>query len=127
LVTPGFPGTAYVVLIGDYLYGYSSPWQNPPMICLDPNTGDVKWKKDKLGGPFIAAGNKLMFIQSAAGKSITGSGDLVVAEASPDGYKEIGRTPALTGQCWTAPSLAHGLVYCRNTKGDVVCLDLSGK
>jgi outer membrane protein assembly factor BamB len=129
LVTPGFPSIANAALIGGLLYGYLGPFDRPAMICLDPETGDMKWKKDKIGGPFLAAGNKLIYIRSETGKAITDTGKLVVAEASPDGYKEIGSTQALPEktQCWTAPSLANGLVYCRNTKGDVVCLDLSGK
>lgn len=115
----GFPGAANVVSIGDFLYGYAGPWKTPAMICLDPNTGDVKWKHEKVGGAFLAAGNKLLF------QSVTGS--LVMCEATPDAYKELGSVPVLTGQCWTAPSLANGLVYCRNTAGDVVCLDFNGK
>jgi len=124
----GFPGTCHMSLIDGFLYGYLGKWDGPAMICLDPETGEAKWKKEKIGGPFVAAGNKLIFMQSATGK-------LVVAEASPDGYKEIGATQVfnigseshLTGHCWTAPSLANGLVYCRDTKGDVVCFDLSGQ
>ncbi|GAF72043.1 unnamed protein product, partial [marine sediment metagenome] len=53
---------------------------------------------------------------------------LLVAEASPKGFKPISRTQALTGRCWTMPVLAGGRIYCRNNmEGDLVCLDVSGK
>jgi len=107
------------VVIDGVVYGFTGYVSRKGMVCLDFNTGELKWKNEKVSGALIAAGNKLV-IQSARG-------DLIVAEASPDGYKEIGKTPVLTGQCWTPPALANGCVYCRNTKGDLVCLDLSGQ
>ncbi|HUT57186.1 MAG TPA: PQQ-binding-like beta-propeller repeat protein [Phycisphaerae bacterium] len=107
------------VFIDGVLYCCSGYVSRKGMVCLDFDTGDIKWKNPKVCGSLIAAGNRLI-IQSV-------TGHLIVAEASPDGYKEIGRAPVLTGRCWTAPSLANGCVYCRNTAGDVVCFDLSGK
>jgi len=109
------------VLIDGCIYGFDGYVSRKGMVCLDVNTGEIKWKNEKLSGSLIAAGNKLI-IQAM-------TGHLVVAEASPEGYKEIGRAPVFTraDQCWTPPALANGCVYCRNTKGDVVCLDLSGK
>jgi len=111
--------TGSPVLIGGFLYGYTGQVGTPTLVCLDPNTGGVKWKDAKGGGSLIAAGNNLI-IQSV-------NGSLIVAEADPGAYKEIGRAAVLTGACWTAPALANGCIYCRNTAGDVVCLDLSGK
>ena len=51
-------------------------------------------------------------------------GNLVVAQASPEGYKPIAQATVLTGKCWTVPVLANGRIYVRNAKGDVVCLDV---
>ena len=107
------------VLVDGVLYGFSGYVSRKGMVCLDFKTGDIKWRNAKVCGSLIAAGDKLL-IQSV-------DGYLVVAEASPDAYKELGRTRVLTGRCWNAPTLADGRLYCRNTAGDVVCLDLSGK
>ena len=108
------------VLIGDALYGINGHNnEHPVLICYDPNTGDIKWEKPDVGTALIAAGNTLL-VQSA-------KGDLIAIEATPEAYKEIGNAPVLTGKCCTAPSLANGFVYCRNPKGDVVCLDLRGQ
>jgi hypothetical protein len=38
----------------------------------------------------------------------------VLADATPAGYVERGSFQALTGRCWTAPSLADGVLYLRN-------------
>ena len=66
----------------------------------------------------IAAGNKLI-IQGA-------KGELVIAEASPEKLKPLARAQVLGGKCWTVPALANGRIYCRNSKGDLVCLDVRG-
>jgi hypothetical protein len=49
---------------------------------------------------------------------ITRSGDLVIANASPDGYREVSRTRAFSAgtSTVTGPSIANGHVYVRSTK-----------
>ena len=108
------------VLIGGMLYGITGHINSKSkLVCYDPNTGDIKWEKRKGGTGLIAAGNTLL-IQSY-------KGNLIAIEATAETYKEIGSVAALPGGvCWTPPSLANGLVYCRNAEGDVVCLDLGG-
>jgi len=112
-----FRGLAYFIPIGDCLYGFSGKFESPAIVCLDPSTGDIKWKYSQDGGPVIATRNRLLF-QSV-------SGGLVMVEASAVAYTEVGRIPLFTGQCWTTPSLAQGRVYCRNTEGAVECLDFT--
>ena len=74
----------------------------------------------------------------ADGKLIimTGQGELVVAEASPDEYKELARAQVLTpgndkrDGCWTMPILVGGRIYCRSIekgKSVIICLDVSAK
>ena len=67
----------------------------------------------------IAVGAKLLVL--------TETGDLVLADASPNAYKELGSAHVIEGRAFTAPVFADGKVYARNTKGDVVCLDLIRK
>jgi outer membrane protein assembly factor BamB len=55
---------------------------------------------------------------------LTEMGRLVLVDASPDAYKELGSAQVIEGRAFTAPVFANGKVYVRNTKGDVVCLDL---
>jgi hypothetical protein len=54
-------------------------------------------------------------------------GELLVADPTPAEFRVISRAQVLGGKCWTVPTLANGRIYCRNAKGDLVCLDLSGK
>ena len=54
---------------------------------------------------------------------LTEVGDLVLAEASPDAYKELGSAHVFEARAFTAPAFANGKVFVRNTKGDVVALD----
>jgi len=107
------------VLVDGYLYGPSGYISHTKMVCVDPATGDRKWTDSRATGSLIAAGKHLV-IQ-------TFRGHIVIAEASPEGFKEIARTeePVITGQCWTQPTVANGRIFCRNTEGDLVCLGLT--
>ena len=58
---------------------------------------------------------------------LTEMGDLVLVQASPDGYKELGSAHVIEGRAFTAPVFANGKVYARNTKGDVVCREFRSK
>lgn len=88
--------------------------------CLDFNTGQVKWTDKASGkGSLMLADGKLIVLSD--------KGELIVADASPSGFKPLSRKQVLGGKCWTVPVLANGKIYCRNAAGDVVCLDVSGK
>jgi len=88
--------------------------------CLSWDTGAAKWSEPGFGkGAFIIADGKII--------GLSDKGELMVAEASPAGFKPIARAQVLGGKCWTTPVLANGRIYCRNQKGDLVCLDVSGK
>jgi hypothetical protein len=54
-------------------------------------------------------------------------GDLVLVEASPVAYKEIGSARVIEGRAFTAPAFANGRAYLRNTKGDVVSVGLGAR
>jgi outer membrane protein assembly factor BamB len=67
----------------------------------------------------VAADGKLL-VQTSK------SGELVVVEATPVGYRELRRAKVFLRDeaTFTAPVLANGRVYCRSYAGEVVCLDL---
>jgi outer membrane protein assembly factor BamB len=88
--------------------------------CLVFDTGEVKWTDKVTGkGSLMLADGKLIVLSE--------KGELLVADASPDGFKPIARAQVLGGKCWTTPVLANGKIYCRNAAGDVVCVDVGGK
>ncbi len=113
------------VLWNGYLYGFNGNIGmtgpgNGKLTCMEVQTGSVKWTQTGLGtGSLILADGKLIVLGER--------GKLVIAPASPDGYKELASAEILTGKCWTSPVLANGLLYARNTPGDLVCIDLRGK
>jgi outer membrane protein assembly factor BamB len=88
--------------------------------CLDLRTGNERWRSRGIGkGGLIAADNKLIVL--------TERGEIVVAQATPDRYSEIGRAKVLDGTCWTPPALSNGRLYARSHEGDLVCVDVRGK
>ena len=115
------------VMIDGYIYGC----EGGPGVgfgslrCLDVETGEVMWEED-LGRvvsiSLMAADGKLIILNS--------KGNLHIAEAKPEAYKEISSGDILKGeqklrQFWTPPVLYSGKIYCSNCLGDLVCIDVS--
>jgi len=109
------------VLVGKYLYGVDGDTvEKASLKCVEADTGTEKWKVPTFGsGAVSVADGKLI--------ALSGTGELIVAPASPEGFKPIARAQVLGGKCWTVPVLANGLVYCRNSRGDIVAVDLRKK
>ncbi len=117
------------VLYKDHLYGFHGADEKGKISdnsklyrlrCLDFNTGTVKWEKEGFGrGTVMAAGDKLLILSE--------DGQLVVAEANAEAYKECARAKVLEKDCWNYPVLLAGKIYCRNSKGTLICLDVTGK
>lgn len=104
------------VLWQGHLYGVDEN----QLRCVVFDTGEVKWTEKSVGkGSLMMADGKLIVLSE--------KGELMVAEASPAGFKPTSRAQVLGGRCWTTPVLANGRIYCRNAAGDVVCVDVSGK
>lgn len=101
------------VLWEGHLYGFDEV----TLKCMEMQTGQEKWQQKKLGrGSLMIADGKLIVMSE--------KGELVVAEAAPTQFKEISRAQVLGGKCWVVPVLCNGRLYCRNNKGDLVCLNL---
>jgi outer membrane protein assembly factor BamB len=108
------------ILLDGYLYGFdgnSNLGRVVKLTCMDIETGDVVWSKRGFGcGSLMIADKKLLILSE--------DGTLVVASASPNGYRELARSVFLEGRCWTVPVLFNGRVYGRNATGDLVCAEL---
>ena len=111
------------VIYGDHIYGIGSYGQ---FRCLDARSGDRIWETQELmqerarwASGFIVQNGNRFFIN-------TDRGDLVIAELSPEGYREISRTPFITPTSrsgnrrelgvvnWIHPAYANKHVYTRN-------------
>jgi outer membrane protein assembly factor BamB len=106
------------VLHDGHLYGVDGDTtEKAALKCLDFASGAEKWTQPNFGsGGVIVAGGKLI--------ALSGTGELMIAPATPAGFRPVARAQVLGGKCWTAPVLANGLLYARNGRGDVVCVDL---
>jgi len=86
-----------------YLYGFSKA----KLQCVSVDDMEMKWGKRGFGkGSLIIVGDKLV-VMSDRGK-------IIIIEATPDEYREIGSFQALEGKSWTAPSYANGKLFVRN-------------
>ncbi len=102
-----------------FAYGGHGNTGRGSLRCIELATGTVKWDfPGMLYASVLLAGDRLL-IQGEKGV-------LAVAEATPEKYHELWQAKVLDGVCWTMPTLCNGLVYCRNDKGRLVCLDLKG-
>jgi outer membrane protein assembly factor BamB len=105
------------VLLHGHLFGVDGDTNEKAALkCLDISSGQEKWSEPSVGsGALMAADGKLIVLGDR--------GELMVAPASPEGFKPTARAQVLGGKCWTVPVLANGLILCRNSRGDVVCVD----
>jgi len=95
-----------------HLYGFD----DKVLKCIDL-AGKELWRERGFGlGALSIADGKLLIASE--------EGELVIAEADPQGFKELARRPAVEGGvCWTVPVLANGIIYVRNHAGELVAFD----
>jgi outer membrane protein assembly factor BamB len=106
-----------VVLINGYLYGFN----NAILTCIEFATGKMIWRDRSVGKGTLTYADGLLYLLSE--NNVVG-----LAEASPAGYKELGRFQ-IADQGW--PSWAHPVVcggrfYIRN-QGTLACYDIKGR
>lgn len=111
---------ANCILLDGMLFGIDGNSHNSRLcrlVCMDYQTGDVKWSERGFGcGTVILAGDRLLILSD--------KGELVAAKASSESYEELGRFELLDGRCWTVPVLLNGHIYARNAAGRIVCAQL---
>ncbi|MFO0811137.1 MAG: PQQ-binding-like beta-propeller repeat protein [Gemmataceae bacterium] len=98
---------------GGYVYGLD----DGVLACIDPATGKRKWKDGRYGhGQLLLAGDTLI-VQAE-------TGEIVLVAPSPDGLREVGRTPAMTEKTWNNPALAGKWLLVRNDR-EAVCFEVA--
>jgi outer membrane protein assembly factor BamB len=103
------------VLVEDHLYGFDEA----VLKCMDLE-GNELWAQRGLGDGCLSGAADRLLVMSA-------DGELIVVAADPTGYRELSRTKVLEGgEYWTKPVLVNGLIYCRNSLGQLACLDHRG-
>ena len=100
------------VLLDGHLYGFNAT----RLTCMDFETGDSNWRESGFNkGSLIAADGRLIILGER--------GNLALAEASPEEYREISKFQLFDSITWIVPTLANGRLYVRG-EAEVVCLDL---
>jgi outer membrane protein assembly factor BamB len=93
------------VLRDGYVYGLDEAI----LACIDPKTGDVKWKGGRYGyGQVLLAGEYLIVL--------TEQGEVVLVRATPEKHEELARFPAIEGRTWNIPAIDNGLLLVRNAR-----------
>lgn len=109
------------VLIGGHLYAVDGDSDKKTFLkCVDAAAGTVKWSQPLAGGGALTAAGADLVV-------IGGTGDLMIAPASPDGFKTTARAPVVQGKCWSVPVVANGRIYVRSAEGQLVCVDARKK
>ena len=93
-----------------FLYGFHGRQEmGPELRCIEAKNGKVKWAEAKFGaGTVLLAGTKLVLMRE--------KGDLLIAEASPKGFKKLNEFKILDGTVRAAPALANGTLFVRNER-----------
>ncbi len=95
------------------------------LCCVDFSTGKLLWEQGVGIASLIIVDGKLIVLNER--------GKLFIAEATPDGYRELAGAQVhvrgedsreAKGKCWTAPVFCRSRIYCRNDRGDIVCIDM---
>jgi outer membrane protein assembly factor BamB len=124
------PVNVQPILDGDVIYGMD---QRGDMVAFKVPSGERLWQTSEMlgerpeqsGSAFIVRNEDRYFLFSELG-------DLIIANMSPEGYKEIDRahivdpTNNAFGRpvVWCAPAYANGRIYVRNDEA-LFCFDLT--
>ncbi len=95
-----------------YLYGLDDGL----LACLEITSGERKWKDGRYGSGQTLLVDDLVIVQ-------TETGPVVLAEAKPDGFRELGRLAALSSKTWNHPTLAGRYLLVRNDQ-EAACYEL---
>ena len=113
----GLPnGIGGAVQVGGYLYG--TEIAGSEFVAIDFMTGQIKWKASSLGRASVAYADGHLYLHGL-------DGDVALAEATPEGYREKGRfTPPtqpkhkqggqFSEQAYAYPVIANGRLYIRD-------------
>ena len=106
------------VLIDGYIYGVQGQANSRgSLVCLEWKTGKKMWSEKTGFGNFMVADGKILFQEER--------GNIKIVEVNPKKYVEIASVKTeLDKVCWAFPTLCNGLLYSRNNKGRMICLDL---
>ena len=119
--------------VDNVLYGYD---QDGAMLAVDIESGKRMWESNEALRARRPPGTGTAFIVKQEDRFwlFTENGDLIIAQLTPDGYKEIDSANVIKPSnvafgrdvVWAAPAFANKYVYLRNDE-EIISLDLSAE
>jgi outer membrane protein assembly factor BamB len=105
------------VAFGDFVYGFHGRQERAPVLrCISLKDGKVMWEAPSMGaGNLIRAKDKLLVLSE--------DGELIIAEASPEGFRALHRQQILGTGARAHFSLSNGRLFARDQRR-LVCLRL---
>lgn len=93
------------VLVGDYLYGFSSA----VLTAMNFKTGEVAWRDRSVGKGSVAYADGSLYVLGE-------NGTIALVEASPEAYKERSRFSITKSDlpAWAPPVIANGRMLIRD-------------
>jgi outer membrane protein assembly factor BamB len=95
-----------------FLYGLD----DGVLVCLDPETGERRWKQGRYGHGQVLLVGELLLLQAEEGY-------VVLIDPGPQALVELGRFEAVSGRAWAQPTLAGDLLLVRG-EAEVACFRL---
>lgn len=100
-----------VISVGEFLYGTTAQ----TMMCIELSSGLIKWEERSLGASSMCYADGRFYAHAE-------TGEVVLVEPSPEGYRERGRLtppdpPNRAGAMekpWAYPVIANGQLYIRD-------------
>ena len=94
-----------LVLHEGFIYGLD----DGVMVCLDPDTGERRWKRGRYGHGNILLVDDVLLVQ-------TEKGEIVMLDPNPEELRELTRFRALRGKAWNHFALVDPYLLVRNDK-----------
>jgi outer membrane protein assembly factor BamB len=98
--------------------GYAFGFDSGLLACIDLADGKRKWKGGRYGH-----GQLILLPQQNLLLVLSEKGELALAAATPDEFKELARFPAIEGKTWNHPVLTGDVLLARNSE-EMVALRL---
>jgi outer membrane protein assembly factor BamB len=89
--------------------GHAYGFDGTILAAIDLETGERQWKGGRYG-----SGQMLLLPEQDLLLILSEDGDLALVGATPDGYSELARVPAINGKSWSHPVLVGDVVLVRN-------------
>src|SRR5262249_55351510 len=116
--------TSTALFRGDHVFSAKA---SGVLVCVEARTGKRVWEMDKVTD--LRSGASIHLTANGDGVFLyTDKGDLIRAQLTAKGYKEVSRTtllkPIAKKKAWAAPAYANRHVFARNDE-ELLCASLA--